>query len=93
MTINYGSNENWLWDLGAEEVRFVVYDDGKKVLCRVSRECLENHCGDPQDENACLTAAKKNFNRITDQIGFYVKFGRFEPDGSVLLRSGDWRGR
>ena len=93
MTINYGSNEDWRWDLDTEEVRFVVYDDGTEILCRVTRECLEDHCGNPQDEDTCLTAAKENFDRITDQIGFYVKFGRFDPDGSVLLRTRDWRGQ
>ena len=92
MTIDYGSNEDWRWDPGTGEVRFVVYDDRRPILCRVSRECLEDHCGNPRDEDACLTAAKENFDRITDQIGPYVKAGRFEPDGSLLLHSRDWRG-
>ncbi len=91
MIIQYGTNENWRWDFDSEEARFDVTYDGKTIPCRVTRECIEDHCGDPKSADYCFTAAKEHFDAITDQVGFYVTAGRFEPDGSVLVRSQDWR--
>ena len=92
--INYGTNETWRWDPDTEDVRFTALDlddNNKKIQCRVTRECIEDHCGNPSDPDACFTAAKKHFDAITDQVGGYITFSRFEPDGSILLRSRDWR--
>lgn len=89
--IEYGTNETWRWDGEFEEVRFHVSADGNPILCRLSREFIEDHCGNPSTPKACLDAAKERFDEITDIIGHWVANSRFEKDGSVLLRTGDWR--
>ncbi len=91
--INFGTNETWTWHPDTEEVRFTVWDDvsNEKLECRVTRECIEDHCGDPSDPDVCFTAAKENFVAITDQVWHCIRDGRFEPDGSILLRTDDWR--
>ena len=90
MEIEYGTNEKWRWDGEFDEVRFHVRVGGNPVLCRVSRECIEDHCGNPSTPETCLDAAKVYFDRITDIIGDRIARGHFEVDGSVLLRSRDW---
>ncbi len=91
--IRYGTNETWAWHPDTEEVRFTVWDDvsNKEIECRVTRECIEDHCGNPSGPDACFTAAKEHFDPITDQVGYYIGLGRFEPDGSILLRTAHWR--
>ena len=91
--IHYGTNETWRWHPDTEEVRFTVLDDisNRKIKCRVTRECIADHCGNPSGSDACFTAAKEHFDVITDQVGRYIGLGRFEPDGSILLRTNDWR--
>ena len=88
---HYGTNESWMWHGPTQEVRFQVFHDSKPILCRVTRECIADHCGNPAGEDACFMAAKEHFDAITDQVGFYIAHGRFEADGSVLLRTVDWR--
>ncbi|MCH7905662.1 MAG: DUF1488 family protein [Armatimonadetes bacterium] len=91
--IHYGTNETWAWHPDTEEVRFTVWDDdsNREIECRVTRECIADHCGNPSGPDACFTAAKEHFDAITDQVGYYIGLGRFEPDGSILLRTNDWR--
>ncbi len=91
--IHYGTNETWRWHPAIEEARFTVLDDdrNREIECRVTRECIEDHCGNPSGPDACFTAAKEHFDAITDQVGYYIGLGRFEPDGSILLRTNDWR--
>ncbi len=91
--IRYGTNENWAWHSDTEEVRFTVWDDirNREIECRVTRECIEDHFGNPSGPEACLAAAKKEYDPITDKVGHYIGVGRFEPDGSILLRTDDWR--
>ena len=62
----------------------------KPVKCRVSQECIEDNMGDPRTPEACLDAAKAHFDAITDKVGFLIAAGRFEEDGSIVLRSADW---
>ncbi len=85
--IDYRTNESWVWHGPTQEVRFQVFHDGKPILCRVTRECIANNCGNPTGEDACFTAAKEHFEAITDQVGSYIFEGRFEADGSVVLRT------
>jgi hypothetical protein len=59
-------------------------------MCRISREAIEDRYGNPQTPSACVQAAKKHFNDIADRFSDLLGQGRFEDDGSVLLRSTDW---
>lgn len=87
--IEYGTNENWAYHSNIECVVFTVSDDGKKITCKVSMEAITDHFGNC-DEQGVLDKAKEHFDEITDQIGDKIGKKRFEDDGSILLRSGDW---
>ena len=88
--IEFGDNLNWKWVGGLDVIEFAIDVDGAPVICRVSRECLEDHCGDPKTAGEFLDAAKRNFEAITDRVQRLIEGGRTEPDGSILLRSADW---
>lgn len=89
-SLDYLTNEHWRWNGYRETVEFSVFANFKKVDCRVSRECIEDNLGNPQTPEACFDVAKASFDSITDKIGELIHTGRFEDDGSVLLRSSDW---
>ncbi len=88
--IEFGDNLNWKWVGVLDVAEFTINVDGITVFCRVSRECLEDHCGDPKTAGEFLDAAKGNFEAITDRIQRLIEGGQLEPDGSILLRSPDW---
>ena len=90
MVIAYGTNDNWRWNGSREVVEFTVLDEAHPILCRVSRECIEDNFGNPSGPEECLDATKVNFDPITDLIGHLIRGGRFEPDGSILIRTLDW---
>ena len=78
------------WVGGLDVIEFTADLDGQTIVCRVSRQCLEDHCGNPKTAGECVGAAKKNFEAITDRVQFLIERARFEPDDSILLRSSDW---
>jgi hypothetical protein len=88
--LDYGSADGMRWLSGQNVAEFIVLDDGRPIICRVSQECLEDNCGCPPAPATLLGAAKDNFNHITDRIGKLISLGRFEADGTILLESSDW---
>ncbi len=88
--IEFGDNLNWKWVGELDVAEFTINVDGFTVFCRVSRECLEDHCGDPKTAEEFLDAAKGNFGAITDRVHDLIAGGRYEPDGSILVRTTDW---
>ena len=88
--IDFGTNETWVWNGTFEEVHFWVYDGGRRVMCRVSQECIEDNLGNPGSPESCLDAAKAHFDTITDKVMLLIAAGRFERDGSILIRNTDW---
>ena len=52
--IEYGTNKSWMWHVATGELRFQVSQDDKQILCRVTHECIADHCGNPIGEDACL---------------------------------------
>ena len=88
--IDYGTNETWAWNGSTLAVEFWIYVGGKPVKCRVSKECIRDHLGNPETAEGCLDTAKARFDSITDKVGFLIAAGRFEEDGSIVLHSADW---
>ncbi len=88
--IEFGDNLNWRWVGELEAVELTIHVNKQPVVCRVSRECLEDHCGNPTTPGEYLEVAKMNFGAITDRIAGLIADERFEPDDSILLRSADW---
>jgi Protein of unknown function (DUF1488) len=89
--IEYDSVDLWRYDVDRHEVRFNAFVGEKNILCRVSRECIEDSLGNPNAEaDIILSVAKNEFDKITDRIGELISSAMFESDGSVLLRAADW---
>ena len=82
--------EKWQWDSGHQEVRFCAWQNGVVVMCRISREAIEDRYLHPKTPGACVEAAREHFADIAARLGELLAQGRFEKDGSVLLRSTDW---
>ena len=90
MVIAYGTSENWRWNGSREVIEFTVLDEARPILCHLSRECIEDNFGNPSGPEECMDAAKDRFDAITDLAGALISAGRFEPDGSILIRTLDW---
>ena len=88
--IEYGTNENWKWDSARMAVRFEVTANGKPVTCIVTRECIDDHMGNPESDAARLREANERFDAITDKIGRLIALGRIDENGMVFLRTADW---
>jgi hypothetical protein len=77
--------ENYNFDLGA--VVFCGQDGDIRVRCLISREALDDHFGgDGRDK---LTVFRANRMAIEEKARQKYLAGRTEPDGSVLIRTGD----
>jgi len=88
--LNYGTAEGMRWLTAPNCVELTVLEDGQAIICRVSRKCLEDNCGRPPTAAALLDAAKQNFHHIMHRVDRLIRRGRFESDGTILLRSSDW---
>ncbi|MDX1401103.1 MAG: DUF1488 family protein [Kiloniellales bacterium] len=81
----------WHWDLGQKEIHFNAWYNNSLVMCRVAREAIKDQYGDPSTPTDCMHTAKKHCDDIAKVLDRLLAQGRFEDDGSVLLRSSDWR--
>ena len=81
----------WRWDYKNQEVRFCAWRNSSLVICRVAREAIEDRYGNSPTPDACLEAARNHVNEIVGRFGDLLAHGRFENDGSVLLRTTDWQ--
>ena len=88
--IEFGDNLNWKWVGELDVAEFTINVEGSPVICRVSRECLEDHCGDPKTVGEYLDAAKKHSVAIEGRVQALIQRARFELNGSITLRSNDW---
>jgi|HubBroStandDraft_6_1064221.scaffolds.fasta_scaffold20165_1 fido (protein-threonine AMPylation protein) len=78
-------DENYNFDRQA--VVFWGQDGNTRVQCAISREALDDHFhGDNKDK---LEVFKANRRTIEQQARRKYLVGRTEPDGSVLIRTGD----
>ena len=82
--------DSWYWDYRHQEVRFCAWQNSGLVMCRISRKAIEDRYGGPPTPTACVTVARQHINDISDRFGDLLTRGRYENDGSVLLRPNDW---
>jgi transcriptional regulator with XRE-family HTH domain len=72
----------------SDAIVFWGQDGEKRVRCRISREALDDHFSD--GDRLKLEAA---FRKHRAEIGALARrkylYGQREPDGSVLIRTGD----
>lgn len=86
-----GSARTWQWNGALEAVEFLVHGDGPSVVCRVAADCIADHFGDPASPEAKLDAARAHIDEITDLATRLIAGRRYEDDGSIAIRSADWR--
>ncbi len=88
--IEFEDCSGWKWVGALDVIEFTADRDGHTIVCRVSRKCLETHCGDPKTAGDFLDASKKHFVAIEIRVQALIQRARFELDDSILLRSADW---
>lgn len=76
------------WDGTRDVVRFQAMDGSRRIDCAVSLEALEDHFRWEVDDPVAVFRA--NRAAIEHRIRLKYLNGRLEPDGSLLLRSGDF---
>jgi transcriptional regulator with XRE-family HTH domain len=72
----------------SDAIVFWGQDGATKVRCRISREALDDHFSD-RDRLKPEAAFKKNRREIEALARRKYLSGQREPDGSVLIRTGD----
>ena len=77
------------WDGSNDQATFPADVDGGRVLCRISWEALTDHFdgdrgGDP------VVPLRANRAAIEAKAETLMRVGRFEEDGSILLRTSDF---
>jgi hypothetical protein len=89
-SIRFMTANDVVWNGYRDSAQLVVYVDGKRIRCRVSPDCIDVHCGAPPNALGRAEAARANFEAITERVTRLIAVRRFEPDGTILLRSTDW---
>jgi hypothetical protein len=85
MTINFSNVE--AFDGIRQVVSFPADSNGKRIICAISREALQDNFGGNNIDP--LTCFKNNRNRIEHKAAVLINSKRFEQNGSILIRSAD----
>lgn len=68
-------------------VTFPADQDGKRIKCAISTEALEDNFNG--NNIPALDCFRDNRNRIEVKTARFIENRRFEPDGSIFIRSQD----
>lgn len=85
MTIVFPAIE--AWDGNRDVVAFPADVDGKRIHCAVSGEALQDNFGG--NHTAPLDCFRASRGAIEAKATCLICHGRFEPNGSILIRSQD----
>jgi len=85
MTVEFPAVE--AWDGSRLVVSFPADVDGKRVVCAISLEALQDNFGG--DKVPPLECFRANRGAVEAKARNLIGKGRFEPDGSLLIRSQD----
>lgn len=85
MTIQFPNIE--AWDSNRDAVTFPADNNGQRIRCAISWEALQDNFGGSQMPP--LECFRSNRSAIEGKAGGLINKKRFEPDGSVLVRSSD----
>ena len=74
-------------DKSRRAILFPAVVDGKEINCVISYETLRDHFGaDYYDPVPAFVANRQRIEQLTTQL---IRHGRFESDGTTLVRSQD----
>ena len=88
--LEFGTANEVTWDSDRLGVTFVVYSDGKPITCYVTRAAVDDNLG-YSTPGTILDRARAQFDDIAQQIRSRIDAKAFESDGSIRIRTGDWR--
>tara|TARA_B100000315_G_C14306414_1_gene464255 strand:+ start:127 stop:426 length:300 start_codon:yes stop_codon:yes gene_type:complete len=89
MTIEIDIFENWQWDDQLQEVRFLILDIDRLILCRISKGFIETYLKRSFANANLLDMVREHVKLITNLILLKAVAGAFEKDDSLLIRSTD----
>jgi hypothetical protein len=75
------------YDLDRQAVVFWARDGATRIRCQISREALDDHFGG--DDKDKLAVFRSNRAAIEETARRKYLTSHTEPDGSVLIRTGD----
>jgi hypothetical protein len=76
------------WDGDTFVVSFPAVVDGEKKRCAISWEALQDHFGGSKVH--ALNCFKSNRRRIEEMAERKIRKGKFEVDGTVVVRNSDF---
>ena len=88
--LEFGPPNQVSWDSDRLGVTFVVYKDGKPITCHVTRAAVDDNL-DYSTTGTILDRARAQFDDIAQQVRRRIDARAFESDGSIRIKTGDWR--
>lgn len=86
MAISFSAGQ--AYDFTCDTVNFSAMSCDRRILCRISREALQDHFG---ARSAELTDAfSANRSAIELKAEELINGNRFETDGTILIRTADF---
>ncbi|MCU7874990.1 MAG: DUF1488 domain-containing protein [Candidatus Thiodiazotropha sp. (ex Lucinoma borealis)] len=75
------------WDSNRDIVTFLSYVDGKKIICCITWEALQDNfnCNNVEP----IACFKANRHQIEEKAEILTRRSRFKKDGSIIILSGD----
>jgi len=87
MTITF--SRDYRWDGDHYGMAFPAYVDGKRILCLISGEALQDYFGASGRHEAMEEAFLRNRGLIESIAHALIETGRLEESGKVLIRGAD----
>ena len=88
--LEFGTSDRVRWDSDRLGITFTVYADNKALRCHVSRAAIDDHL-DYSTPGTILDRAQAQFDQLIEQVRARIAARVFEADGSIRIKTGDWR--
>lgn len=88
--LEFSTSDRVRWDSDRLGVTFIVYDGDKPIRCHVSRAAIDDNL-DYSRPGTILDRARAQFGEIVQQVRSRIKAKAFEADGSIRIKTSDWR--
>ena len=88
--LDFGSCERLRWDADRLGVTFIVNDGNRAIRCYVSRAAIDDNLG-YATPGTILDRARAEYGQIVAQVRARIEARAFEADGSIRIKTSDWR--
>lgn len=69
-------------------INFPADHNSTRIVCGISDEALQDNFGNPHGDP--MTIFQANRHAVEDKAATLIGRGRFEPDGSIFIRTTDF---